>query len=61
MSFQSKTMIKLFQTLGAVDYLEVSKAFDIIILRDIPKMDLQRKTEARRFTYLIDTLYDAKV
>ena len=46
MSFQSKTMIKLFQTLGAVDYLEVSKAFDIIILRDIPKMELTKKNRS---------------
>ena len=50
-----------FKPLGAVDYLHICKEFDTIILRDIPRMNLDRKTEARRFITLIDTLYDNKV
>jgi len=49
------------QPLGAVDYLELASEFDTLILRNIPAMDLERKAEARRFTYLIDTMYDARV
>ncbi|KAK6170773.1 hypothetical protein SNE40_019083 [Patella caerulea] len=49
------------QALGAVDYLEISREFDVVIIRDIPTMNLSRKTEARRFITLIDTLYDNKV
>jgi len=47
--------------LGAVDYLELASEFDTLILRNIPAMDLERKAEARRFTYLIDTMYDARM
>ncbi|KAK7106970.1 AFG1-like ATPase isoform X2 [Littorina saxatilis] len=49
------------KALGAVDYLEISKHFDVVLLRDIPAMDLRKRTEARRFITLIDTLYDGKV
>ncbi|ESO89353.1 hypothetical protein LOTGIDRAFT_183409 [Lottia gigantea] len=49
------------QALGAVDYLEISKEFDVVIMRDIPTMNLSRKTEARRFITFIDTVYDNKV
>ncbi|XP_046365388.1 AFG1-like ATPase [Haliotis rufescens] len=47
--------------LGAVDYLRISQEFDIVIIRDIPTMTLQNKTEGRRFITLIDTFYDNKV
>ncbi|XP_060072077.1 AFG1-like ATPase isoform X2 [Ylistrum balloti] len=49
------------QPLGAVDYLEISHNFDTVIIRNIPRMSLSRKSEARRFITLIDTLYDGKV
>jgi len=49
------------QPVGAVDYIELSKEFDIILLRNVPRMNVYRKTEARRFICLIDSLYDAKV
>nr|XP_002127455.1 uncharacterized protein LOC100177386 isoform X1 [Ciona intestinalis] len=49
------------QAVGAVDYIELSKEFDIILIRDVPRMNIFRKTEARRFITLIDTFYDAKV
>ncbi|XP_041354051.1 AFG1-like ATPase [Gigantopelta aegis] len=49
------------EALGAVDYLELSAQFDVVILRNVPQMSLQNKMEARRFITLIDTLYDNKV
>lgn len=49
------------QPVGAVDYIELCKEFDIILLRNVPRMNIFRKTEARRFIYLIDSLYDDKV
>ncbi|XP_076444893.1 AFG1-like ATPase isoform X2 [Babylonia areolata] len=49
------------KALGAVDYLEISREFDVVLLRNIKAMDLTMRTEARRFITLVDTLYDAKV
>ena len=50
-----------FQPLGAADYLEICKNFDLLLLRGIPHMDVDRKVEARRFITLVDTLYDHSV
>ncbi|KAK2179498.1 hypothetical protein NP493_484g00031 [Ridgeia piscesae] len=47
--------------LGAVDYLEIASTFDTLILRDIPNLTLERKTEGRRFITLIDAIYDTKM
>jgi len=47
--------------LGSADYLTIVKEFDVIILRGIPYMDMTKRTEARRFITLIDTVYDNKV
>jgi protein AFG1 len=49
------------QPLGAADYLQLSQAFHTILIRDVPQMSLQIKSQARRFITLIDTLYDNKV
>ena len=49
------------QPLGAADYLALSEHFDVIILRNIPRMTVFQKTEARRFITLIDNLYDNRV
>lgn len=54
-------MATVVQPLGAVDYLEICNHFDIILLRDIPRMSLGQRSETRRFITLIDTLYDQKV
>ena len=51
----------VIQPLGPVDYLEICKNFDIILLRDIPQMSLENRTMTKRFITLIDTLYDQKV
>lgn len=47
--------------LGPVDYLHIAHAFHTVILSDIPRLDKERRAEARRFITLIDTLYDAHV
>lgn len=44
-----------------IDYLEIANKFKNIILSDIPKMSPQDASAARRFTWLIDVLYDHKV
>lgn len=49
------------QAIGAVDYLEISQNFDSVIIRNIPKMTLKQKSEAKRFIIMIDTFYDNKV
>lgn len=41
--------------------MEICRQFDTILLADIPQMNIQRRSEARRFITLIDTLYDNKI
>lgn len=43
------------------DYLELANRFQALILSDVPKMKPRQSSEARRFTWLIDVLYDHKV
>lgn len=47
--------------LGAVDYLELCKHFDVVLLRDIPCISLGKRSEARRFITLIDMFYDQQI
>ena len=43
------------------DYLELATRFHTIFLSDVPQMSPRMASEARRFTWLIDVLYDHKV
>ncbi|TAM90706.1 MAG: cell division protein ZapE [Candidimonas sp.] len=43
------------------DYLDLAKRFRTIILSDVPRMDARDASAARRFTWLIDVLYDHRV
>jgi cell division protein ZapE len=43
------------------DYLDLAGRFQTIILSDVPRMSVRQASEARRFTWLIDVLYDHKV
>ncbi|MGI4848601.1 MAG: cell division protein ZapE [Janthinobacterium lividum] len=43
------------------DYLEIASQFHTVILSGIPRMSAAMSSEARRFTWLIDVLYDHKV
>ncbi len=47
--------------LGAADYLAIARHFHTVFLDHVPVMDEARRNEARRFTLLIDTLYDESV
>uniref|UniRef100_UPI00358FDF8F AFG1-like ATPase isoform X2 n=1 Tax=Myxine glutinosa TaxID=7769 RepID=UPI00358FDF8F len=49
------------RALGASDYLEMSKHFEVMLVRRIPALSVVNRTQARRFITLIDTLYDLKV
>lgn len=43
------------------DYLEIASQFHTVILSGVPRMSAGMSSEARRFTWLIDVLYDHKV
>jgi cell division protein ZapE len=43
------------------DYLELARSFSVIFLSDIPVMSAQEGDRARRFTWLVDILYDHRV
>ena len=45
---------------GSMDYRAIARAFDIVVLKDIPVMDLEGHNRARRFITLIDELYEGK-
>jgi len=43
------------------DYLDLAKRFHTIMVSNVPRMGLERADEARRFTLLVDVLYDQRV
>ena len=43
------------------DYLEIATQFHTVLLSDVPAMSVRMASEARRFTWLIDVLYDRRV
>ena len=43
------------------DYLELAQQFHTIVLSDVPQMPPRLASEARRFTLLVDVLYDRRV
>jgi cell division protein ZapE len=43
------------------DYLEIASQFHTVFLSDIPQMGVHLASPARRFTWLIDVLYDRHV
>jgi cell division protein ZapE len=43
------------------DYLELASQFHTVLLSDVPQMPPRMASEARRFTWLIDVLYDRRV
>ncbi len=46
--------------LGAGDYLALARRLDAIVLTAIPKLQPEQRNEAKRFSTLIDTLYEHK-
>ncbi len=47
--------------LGSADYLALADRFHTILIDRIPQLGPERANEARRFTLLIDTLYDRRI
>jgi len=43
------------------DYLEIASQFHTVLLSDVPQMQANGSSEARRFTWLVDVLYDRRV
>ena len=43
------------------DYLEIASQFHTVLLSDVPHMPVSMASPARRFTWLIDVLYDRRV
>jgi cell division protein ZapE len=42
------------------DYLEIASRFHTVILSNVPAMPVRMASEARRFTWLVDVLYDRR-
>lgn len=67
-SFEKNSSVCLFSfselcdaSIGAADYLAISKHFSIVIVSGIPVFNPANKNQMRRFITLIDVLYDNKV
>ncbi len=43
------------------DYLEIAELFHTVLLSNVPRMSAGHASEARRFTWLVDVLYDHRV
>jgi cell division protein ZapE len=43
------------------DYLEIASRFNTVLLSNVPQMKVGQASEARRFTWLVDVLYDRRV
>jgi cell division protein ZapE len=43
------------------DYLEIATQFHTVLLSNVPAMPPRLSSEARRFTWLVDVLYDRRV
>jgi cell division protein ZapE len=46
--------------LAAADYLAIAERFAVVIIEGIPRLAAGQRNEARRFSILIDTLYEAR-
>jgi len=44
-----------------VDYLELARLFAVVIVSDVPRLSADMSNAARRFTWLVDVLYDHRV
>jgi cell division protein ZapE len=47
--------------LGSLDFLAIARAFHTVIIEDIPRMNFERRNQAKRFITLIDILYEHHV
>jgi cell division protein ZapE len=44
-----------------LDYLEIAREFHTVFVSNVPRLGPERRDDARRFTLLIDVLYDHRV
>jgi cell division protein ZapE len=44
-----------------LDYLELARRFAVVIVSDVPRLSADMSNAARRFTWLVDVLYDHRV
>jgi cell division protein ZapE len=44
-----------------LDYLELARRFAVVIVSDVPRLSADMGNAARRFTWLVDVLYDHRV
>ncbi len=49
------------QPLASADYLHIAQQFKTVILTDIPQLSASKRNEARRFSTLVDNLYEHRV
>lgn len=47
--------------LAAADYLAIARRYHVLVIDHIPRMSREMRDEARRFSVLVDTLYDQNV
>lgn len=47
--------------LGAADYLALARRLDVVIITGIPRLQPEQHNAAKRFSTLIDTLYEHKI
>ncbi|WP_454289168.1 cell division protein ZapE [Rhizobium arsenicireducens] len=47
--------------LGASDYLEIARRFDVVFIDHIPQLGPSKRNETKRFIILVNSLYDATV
>jgi cell division protein ZapE len=46
---------------GAIDYIEIARAFNTVLLSNIPQLGEDDEDAARRFVTMIDEFYDRNV
>jgi cell division protein ZapE len=44
-----------------IDYLELARRFAVVVVSDVPRLSPDMSNAARRFTWLVDVLYDHRV
>jgi len=49
------------QARSAIDYIEIARAFNTVLLSDVPRMSDQDTNAVRRFIHLVDEFYDRNV
>jgi cell division protein ZapE len=47
--------------MGAEDYLVIAKAYHTVFLEGVPKLNYDRRNEAKRLMTLIDAFYDNRI